>query len=963
VVPMRSPDRRSTPNAAPRPPIHPDRRANARPILTLAFVIAGVMVLSSLAVAGAGAVPSSATASPASSGSAAGPTAVAAPSTPLAATGPMTSLGLASELASSLRGTPAVASPVNLQQKDLVAVVLPAQDPAGLAEFDAQISDLSSPLYGHFLSHPQFARTYGPPLADQQGVANYLASRGLTPVYLSADHTTIGAQGTLAQIQQAFGVTFGSYSSAGQTYFAPRQSPSLPASLAPYVQNVVGLTNFNFGYAPQLVLEGSSHADTAQAGSGVQDYPNQMTYEFGLNQLWNSTGNASAGVHPSFAQGVVLATGLWDLNSSSYCPYSLTDIDQFFHGDTYKAPYGMPQDLPNPIDHANYNVTGDPGTAPGTGNCTSPVGGANVATEELDFEMTIDQEWSGEDAPGAMIEPTYVGGEGVTVSDADLTLLENYVASGNIPGLDLFSQSFGGGENSTSWETDYEEMAATGITVLASSGDNNGASGFEGAEPICDTGASGEYSWNTQGTPIVNYPGSSPNVLSVGGTANMATAGPSNASAILPGQTVWNWCPSADSGESAGSTGGVSEEFTAPSYQTDVPVVKKAMQWAINVTETGNFTNGTPPAGCEGCADGSVASADSARAVPDIAGPAAMNTGYMSGGWVTGFGGTSFSSPSVAGMLGSIVAYDGHRLGFVNPALYQLEEEKLNGSLAALPFPLSPTYSVTNYSNAFYGGGVYNTSAGWGVPQAYNLALLLGKPVLATNPVGTASSGTPYLVSAQIRDDQAVATVNVTYLEPGAATWGNASLALTSGTHLAGTWSGAIPAPSVSGILRYCVDATDRAGGNSWSPYNQSAWAATDGKNLGFGCTVPFTVTVHSSPPPTYAIEFEEHGLPSHATWSVTLTVDGAPLKVSTTKGSITFYEPNGEYAYSIVGPAGYHITKGSPTGTVTVDNKAPAKVQTTWKKTKSTAALPDHLAPPGRAEDPVVASARPETT
>jgi kumamolisin len=867
-----------------------------------------------------------------------------APGSPLVASGPMTSLNDRGELGTVLGGASMPGQVVPVDQRDLIVVTLPFQNSARLSAYLTAISDPTSPLYGHYLTNEEFAEEYGAPASAQQGIASYLASKGLTIAYESSDHLTIGATGTLGELEGAFGVSFQMYSKLGQSFFAPDASPAVPASLAPWIQSVVGLTDYNFGYAPQIALQPPAGADAGSpAGSGVRDYPNEMTEEFQLNKLWNATGNASAGVVPSFAEGVVLATGLWDLNSSAYCPYSLTDIEQFFHDggqQTYVAPDGMPHQLPSPHDHANYNVTGDPTVAPGTGNCTSPVGGANIATEELDFEMTIDQEWSGEDAPGALIEPTYVGGEGVTASDADLTLLESWIADGNIPNLSLFSQSFGGGENSTSWESEYQEMAAEGITVLASSGDNNGASGF-GAEPLCQS-STDPYSWDTQGTPIVDYPGSSPNVLSVGGTANLQLASsPENSASILAGQTVWNWCPSADSGESAGSTGGVSSEFVAPTYQTSVPAVEKAMQWAINVTETGNFTTGPPPAGCEGCADGTVASPTSARAVPDIAGPAANNTGYMAGGWVTGYGGTSFSSPSVAGVLGSIIAFDGHRLGFVNPTLYQLEESYLDGSDASLPFPVAPTYYVDNYSNAFFDGGrYYNTSSGWGVPQAYNIALLLGKPFLSTNPTGAAQVGAAYPVTAAIRDDSPLASVGVAYREPGSSTWSNASLSLTSGSLQNGSWTGLIPAPNAAGTLEYCIDAVDKGQGNSWSPYNQSAWAATGGEDPSFGCTVPFHVGVQPSST-GYTVKFAEQGLPADTLWGVQLTLpSGARVthgQNSSVSEVLSFKEPNGKYGYAFLEVPGYYIHKGAGTGTITVAGANPATTTTDWTLTKYT--------------------------
>ncbi len=799
-------------------------------------------------------------------------------------------------------------------------VSLPFVNQSELATFYQGVSTPYSPSYGQFLSSAGFTERFAPPLVDQEAIAGYLASYGIQVAYLSPDHLTIAVDGTLLELGTAFAVTFAMYSLAGQVFFAPTSSPSVPSGLAPWIHQVVGLTNYTYGMKPQVVLRstGATNGSGAPPGSGVMDYPSAMTSEFQLNQLWNATGNRTAGTVPSYAQGVVIGTALWDLNNTpngaavQYCPYSITDIQQFFHMIPGASP-SMPQVLPSPHDHANYNITGDPGNPPGTGDCASGGSGIapNVATEELDFEMTIDQEWSGEAAPGSTIEPTYVGGAGVTVTDGALALLLAWIAAGNVPNLALLSQSFGGGE-STFLESAFTELAAEGVTVLASSGDNNGAGGLLG-QPICNTGAPGEYSWNTEGSTSVEYPGSSPNVLSVGGTANMALPSPTDPSAVLAGQTVWNWCPSTDGGVSAGSTGGVSSVFPEPTYQASDPIVSRAMRWAINVTSTGNFTNGTAPTGCEGCDDITPFSPTSARAIPDVGGPAANNTGYMAGTWLSGWGGTSFSSPTLAGVLGSIVAFDGHKLGLFNPTLYALEQEYLSGQFASLPFPVAPTYFVQNYSNAFFAGGPdYNTSSGWGVPQAYNLALLLGKPFISSNPNGSATVGSPYPVHATVRDDRSLRTVNISYLEPGASGWANASLSLASGTGLAGTWTGAIPAPTQSGTLRYCVSAVDEGQGNSWTPYNQSAWAATGGTDTVFGCTVPFEVHVNPAPA-LYPVTFAESGLPGGTTWSVSF----GSVTLSSTSSTIVFTPPNGTYLYSIGTVAGYSASPSG--GSVTV--------------------------------------------
>ena len=256
-----------------------------------------------------------------------------------AATGPNTDLHLYGETGAALGASLDPSQPVASGQQDLVVVTLPLQHVDQLNAFLQAVSNPYSPSYAHFLTDEQFTNSYSPAASDQQAVANYLASNGLVLKYVSPDHLTVAASGSLLQLEKAFSVQFATYHKNGQTFFAPTASPSVPSSLAPWIENVAGLTSFNFDLQPQVVLNTgtTSHTDVATAGSGVEDYPNQNTYEFQLNQLWNATGNHSAGVVPSFAKGVVIATGLWDLNNSpspapQYCPVLHHRRERFLPG-------------------------------------------------------------------------------------------------------------------------------------------------------------------------------------------------------------------------------------------------------------------------------------------------------------------------------------------------------------------------------------------------------------------------------------------------------------------------------------------------------------------------------------------------------------------------------------------------------------------------------------------------------
>lgn len=122
----------------------------------------------------------------------------------------------------------------------------------------------------------------------------------------------------------------------------------------------------------------------------------------------------------------------------------------------------------------------------------------------------------------------------------------------------------------------------------------------------------------------VDFPSSSPSVVACGGTTLNASAN------VVTAETVWNSIGYGASG------GGISNIFNKPSYQNNNGIVT------------------------------------SKRCVPDIAGDADPNTGYliyMFGSWYVG-GGTSAVAPLMAGLTARLNQHKGSSIGFMCPKLY-----------------------------------------------------------------------------------------------------------------------------------------------------------------------------------------------------------------------------------------------------------------------------------------------------
>ena len=134
-----------------------------------------------------------------------------------------------------------------------VDVVMHPKDPSALASFVKEVSTPGSPEYRHFLAKGQFGSIFGPTNTQIAQVRNTLASEGLTLGPTSQNGLIIPVTATAQKIAQSFHTRLVRYRlHSGRTAMANTSAPMLPASIAPIVQNIVGL---NTVYRPRPALE------------------------------------------------------------------------------------------------------------------------------------------------------------------------------------------------------------------------------------------------------------------------------------------------------------------------------------------------------------------------------------------------------------------------------------------------------------------------------------------------------------------------------------------------------------------------------------------------------------------------------------------------------------------------------------------------------------------------------------
>ena len=240
----------------------------------------------------------------------------------------------------------------------------------------------------------------------------------------------------------------------------------------------------------------------------------------------------------------------------------------------------------------------------------------------------------------------------------------NLMATDNI--AKVLSSSWGWNPDATSDDPIFQEFAAQGQSYVSASGDCGAYNGY------CD---------HRETTSSYVFPAVDSYITEVGGT-DLTTSGPGGA---WVSETGWS-----------GSGGGYVSGTPIPSWQQ--------LAGVINSSNLGSTT---------------------ARNSPDVAAEADFdNVTVDNGSFVTGYGGTSFSTPRWAGFLALVnqqsVARGKGTVGFINPMLYNI------GASGHYTYAF---HDITSGSNPpEYGGGSgfnavtgYDLVTGWGSPNGIGL--------------------------------------------------------------------------------------------------------------------------------------------------------------------------------------------------------------------------------------------------
>jgi hypothetical protein len=563
------------------------------------------------------------------------------------------------------------AAPASLPAKRMLLVLKrSAQQDAALKTFLTGLQTPGSPSYHKFITPEQFGALYGPADADIQAVTTWLQGHGFTVNQVHKGKTAIEFSGNVAELQSAFHTSIHSYLVNGQQHYANASDPRIPAALAPVVAGLAHMNNFKpkstaihgprgqydpvtKHFTPLLtgVIDGQDFLAVGPSDAAtIYDSPIS-----GLNKNFSGTAYNGAGVTIGIA------------NDANVNPASIS---------TYRSFFGLPASAPNII------VDGDD---PGVGDIYDSDSG----------EATLDVELAGAMAPGATINL-------YTAADNNLEYGLNLAIYRALDdnAVNILSVSFGeceafqGTTGNEDISDEWEQAAAQGITVTVSTGDSGSAGcddpNSEGAavNGLAVNGlASTPYNVAVGGTDFDalvtsfgTYVGTSNTTPYYGTALNYIPENPWNNSTTVNTSLASN-VPYSDQGYTniIGAGGGQSNcaesttddfgdieclgAYPKPSWQQifdngdgvrDVP--------DISLFASNGFYN----AAWAICAVGT----EGGTAVDDCQ---VSNTGAISS--ISLFGGTSTSTPAMAGILALVSQKVGGRLGQADQVLYPLAHQ------------------------------------------------------------------------------------------------------------------------------------------------------------------------------------------------------------------------------------------------------------------------------------------------
>jgi subtilase family serine protease len=577
-----------------------------------------------------------------------------------------------------------------------------------LEQYIDSLHNPNSANYHKWLTASQFAEHYGVAGEDVATVTDWLKSRGFTVEGVQPSGLLIDFSGTAGQVQSAYHTEIHHLEVNGKKHFANMNDPRIPAALGPAVAGVVSLHNF---HPKPLLVPRSTYTFNTSNGPFNAITAGDIATIYNLNPAFAAGYTGKGQSIMVIEDTYVYSTGDWTVFRKTFGltrPYPSGTLSQI-------SPTGA-------ITCSNPGFQGV-SSDPGYGD---------------DPEAAIDVQWATAAAPNAAI--ILAACTDTTTVFGGLIALQNVLngPAASLPSVVSISygeaEAYNGAASNLAYSTAYEQAVAEGVSIFVSSGDEDAASADVTNVSTHGIGISGftstpynvsvgglDFGYTADGVSYSNY-WSSTNSNTYSSALSYIQEIPWNdscASGLLAaylGITPLGLCNNAavtsNTGElnfllnSIGGSGGPS------GCATGVPA---------SSGRVGGTCAGYPKPAFQAGLYGNPA--DGVRDVPDVALFASngfwnayyivcwSNPDIVVGGGFTctgppstwaGFGGTSVSSPIMAGIQALINQKTGSRWGNPNTVYYSLANAEYGSAGTGTAACNSNSVNKTTNSCVFY---------------------------------------------------------------------------------------------------------------------------------------------------------------------------------------------------------------------------------------------------------------------
>jgi hypothetical protein len=893
-----------------------------------------------------------------------------------------------------------------------------------------QLHTPGNPNYHQWLSEAQFDEIFGVNQKDVEQVSAWLESHGFKVTGVMPDGMVMQFSGTAGSVREAFHTEIHNLQlKNGEKHFANMTDPQIPAALKDVVAGPTSLHNF-MPHPDNIKRNKASIGANGDIHKGVQGPKGDYTFPTGQGTYYAFVpGDEETiyNINPLLSSGI---TGKG---------YTIGLIED---EDAYNTTNGVSPDwttFVNAFGLSQYGGTQTTVHPSGSLSCSDP-GDANDGT---DFEVALDIEYASASAPGANVvvescpDTNVFGG---------LIAVENLVSASTIA-APVLSISYGycevenGASANASYSYAYQHGAARGVSIFVSSGDESDVS--------CDA----DQAYARHGAGVSGFT-STPYNVSVGGTdfgdtyagtnstywssTNSATY--ESALSYVP-EIPWNDSCASEliSGYEGFSTTYGSSGFCDTATAFDYFITTASGSGGPSSCYSGSSTTlGVSNGTCKGQPKPSWQSvlgnpADGVRDIPDVSLFASngvwshylvlcfSNTSEQGGypctgapsNW-SGAGGTSASSPMMAGIQTLINQYNGELSGNPNYVYYKIASKEYgtsgdstcnstngaSGTSGCIFYDITQgdmnvpcsyytgttaynCYDILEDSEGYHFGvgsltdsaysKIYGTNTGWdfatgiGSVNAYNLAKAWktmsagGYPFTAT--VGVSGSSSTYTSGSG-----ATITYTVTVSGTGSYPTGTVTLYNTTVSPTTSVGSGTLTASSGCASGGSCTETatiTYTPGTLASGTDTITATYSTTNENYASASgTTTLTVSGNSNVNTTTAIAItpDTVGYGQTAALKATVTATSGTasgglvtFKASgVTLGTCTIASGTCTFSASTLGqPLGTYAVTGTYAGTTGFNGSTSPVVDATLEKSTTTTTLvitPSEITPPANA-------------